>query len=132
MTRKLAIAVSLVALLGLLASGAWAEERLSYVSGTKADSGNNTLISAPGSGNQIVLYLVQIQNESATSTVVKLLDGSTQFYRAKLTAVGSGLVLDLQKDGRSLRLSPNAALVLNLDGANSHNFTVWYTVERMR
>lgn len=106
--------------------------KLSYASGTKASSGDNELVAAPGAGNCLVLYFVQVQNESAVSTVVKLKDGAAQFYQAELTGEGAGSVLDIPQDGVALKLSPNSALNLNLSGANSHNYTVWYTVERMR
>lgn len=131
--RKL-VAVLVFAFL-FLAASAWADNALTVVSGTKASSGNNTLISAPAAGNCIVIHKVQIQNESSTSTVIKLLAGSTQIYQAELKAEGSGVIIDCDKsdpDQPKWKLPPATALVLNLSGANSHNYTVWYSLERMR
>lgn len=125
------IVLILLALLLAVSIPVWAE-KLTVVSGTKNGSGDNTLISAPGDGNRIILRKVQVQNESSTSTTILLKDGSTAMYRAILTSQGSGVLIDFDKDSNQMQLSPNAALVLNLSGANSHNYTIWYVVEKMR
>jgi len=107
------------------------EYKLSVVSGTKNSSGDNTVIAAPSAGQCIVLKKVQIQNESTTSTTVLLKTGSTTVYRTLLTSQGSGVVVDFDRVEK-FQLAPATALVMNLSGANSHNYTIWYTVERMK
>lgn len=86
----------LLALFTLITQSAWAE-KLTVVSGTKAESGDNTLISAPGAGNMIVLKKIQIQNESSTSTTILLKNGATAMYRAILTSQGSGVLIDFRR-----------------------------------
>lgn len=129
MLKKLSIFLVLL----LLVSSPVLAENYTVATGTAALSGDNTLISAPAAGLSIVIHHIQIQNESSTSTVAILKAGSTAIYRGEFTTEGSGIVLDTSPDsGNKWKLAPATALVLNLSGANSHNYTVWYTVERIR
>lgn len=94
----------------------------SIVSGTKAVSGNNTLIAAPAAGYRITVYALYIQNESATATTILLQDQATRM-RALLAQYGWFI-------WRSpWRLNAATALNLNLSGANSHGYSVQYAIE---
>ncbi|MFA6046259.1 MAG: hypothetical protein WC718_14845 [Phycisphaerales bacterium] len=99
------------------------------VSGAKAESGDNTLIAAPGAYDRIVLVSVCIQNESSTATTMILKDGSAAFRRVLGQNQGDGVSLTYTP-GREKRLAANAALVLNLSGANSCGYSVDYFIER--
>jgi len=118
-------------LLVLVAFPVWAEN-LTVKSGTAASNGDNELVAAPDAGNQITVYKIQVQNETNTSTTAILKSGSTAMYRVVLTSAGAGIVIDQFSGEPKWKLAPATALNLNLSGANSHNYTVWYTVERMR
>jgi hypothetical protein len=96
--------------------------------GTAAASGDNTLVAAPGAGKRIVISALIVQNESATATTAILKDGSTAILRCLGQNQGDGLALHFAPE-RELRLSADAALVLNLSGANSHGYSVIYHVD---
>lgn len=96
--------------------------------GTKAASGDNTLIAAPGAGNRLVVQLILIQNESAVATTVQLKSGSTVCYRHLLQNQGDAFGRAHERS-REWRLGANEALVLNLSGANSHGYNVEYWTE---
>lgn len=99
---------------------------LLVVAGTAASSGDNTLIAAPGAGRQIVVSGLQIQNESAVSTTVIVKFGATAAIRSILTAQGTGFIRDPEP---AFEVGNNNALVLNLSGANSHNYSVFYWID---
>ena len=101
---------------------------LTRVTGTKASSGDNTVISGPGSGNRLVVTFFLIQNESSTATTLLLKDGSDTKFRVLCQNQGDGLVRDLPVN-REWRLAENSALVLNLSGANSCGYSVEYYTE---
>lgn len=99
------------------------------VSGAKAESGDNTLITAPAAGDRIVLISFCIQNESSTATTMILKDGATAFRRVLGQNQGDGVAVTYTP-GREKRLAGGAALVLNLSGANSCGYSVDYFIER--
>jgi hypothetical protein len=109
-------------------------ERLSGVAApsiemcTKAASGDNALIAAPGASTRIVVSAFTIQNESATATTMVLKSGSTAKFRWLGHNQGDGLVMAFPP-GREWRLGTNEALNLNLDGANSCGYSVVYWTE---
>lgn len=108
-----------------------AENRtITYVSGAAATSGDNTLVVAPAAGVKIVLVYVSIQNTTATSTTAKLTNGAAgaEVERALLVAAGNERSRVYPEDARP-KLTAATALILNLSGANSHNYSVGYYTE---
>jgi len=101
---------------------------LTTATGTAASSGDNTLVAAPSAGNRLVVYDLQIQNESSTATTCLIKSGSTTRRRFYAAAAGDGILLQFAP-GREFRLAEAEALVLNLSGANSHGYTVRYATE---
>lgn len=98
-----------------------------YLSGTKASSGNNEVVAAPGAGYRLVVKELVIQNESSTETTVILKSASTSIWRGKLAANAS-LALSFAT-GEEWRLGTNEALNLDLSGANSHGYSGRYYTE---
>ena len=104
-----------------------APKTLAYVSGTAASSGDNTLISAPGSGS-IYISTIFVQNTTTTATTCLLKDGTTEIFRMLAQNQGDGVRLQFPA-GREMKLSATTALKLNLSGANTHNYSVVYFTE---
>lgn len=97
---------------------------ITRVTGTKADSGDNTLVASPGAGYRLVLLYLQVQNETTTATTCIFKWGSTAVGRVLAQNQGDGLIRDYEDFPA---IMPEAtALVLNLSGANSHGYTVNY------
>jgi hypothetical protein len=94
-----------------------------YVTGTVANSGDNTVISAPGSGLSIYITHLVIQNESATTTTTILKDSNNRLRI--LQAQRDTLSLVFPERG-GLKLSTNTALTLNLSGANTVGYSIGY------
>jgi hypothetical protein len=105
------------------------DRTLLSVTGTKAESGDNTIIAATDANNRIVIVSFSIQNESATATTMILKDGATAFRRCLGQNQGDGIAITYTP-GREKRLSAAAALVLNLSGANACGYSVDYFIER--
>ncbi len=97
------------------------------ITGTKAASGDNELIAAPGVGQHIEVRWFIIQNESATATTMILKDGATATIRYLAQNQGDGLTHRFPS-GAPWALTANAALNLNLSGANQCGYTVEYEV----
>lgn len=100
-------------------------------SGTAAVSGDNTILAKPGNGYRYLILGYKIQNESAVATTSILYDGPS----------GDSIELDrflgqaqadwfdsTFPDESPLYLREDSALVLNLSGANSHGYTIWYRI----
>jgi hypothetical protein len=104
------------------------EKSLSYATGTASTSGDNTLVSAPGASNRLVVTAFVIQNESSTATTMILKTGSTNRFRLLAQNQGDGLSIVFPV-GQSWKLGTNEALVLNLSGANSCGYSVQYYTE---
>jgi hypothetical protein len=84
------------------------------------------IIPAPGTGKRLVVYTAMVQNESATDTTVRLIDIVPRF-RALLSQYGwLPLAFGLQV---AWKLTENTALTINLSGANSHGYSVQYSIE---
>jgi hypothetical protein len=129
--RKLLVSASVASggvASGAVAAGAIVVSSFTSVTGTKAASGDNTLISAPGASTCIVLVHYHLQNESATATTLILKDGSTEFSRFFGQNQGDGIAVTYP-DTRRKKLTANTALVLNLSGANTCGYTVDYYTE---
>lgn len=97
---------------------------ITRTAGTKADSGDNTIIAAPAAGYALVLHYFHVQNESSTGTTVLVKHGSTTVARALLQNQGDGWLREYECP---VIMPAATALVVNLSGANSHNYTVEYT-----
>ena len=99
------------------------------VTGTKAASGDNSLIAAPGAGLCIVVEGFALQNESATATTLILKEDvgaeAVSLFRYYAHTQGAGVTWNYPK-----KLTANKALNLNLSGANSCGYTVWYHIEK--
>lgn len=96
---------------------------LAFTTGTVSTSGDNTIIAAPGAGQQIYVRSLQIQNESSTATTVIVKFGATAKWRVLLQNQGDGLVLFFPP-GTEWQVGDNVALVLNLSGANSIGYSL--------
>lgn len=104
------------------------EKILIYISGTKAVSGDNTLIASPGAGRRIVVSSFIIQNESAVDTTLILKSGSSECWRVNCPSQGDGLNR-MFIPGREWKLATNSALILNLNGANLCGYSIGYYSE---
>lgn len=109
-------------------SGLTDAANLTYITGTCALAGMNTLVGAPGAGNRIVVSAAMIQNESAVVTTVQPGAGGAPAFRALLQAQGAALSLSFLV-GREWKLPENTALTVTLSAANSHGYSVVYYVE---
>jgi hypothetical protein len=104
---------------------------LTTLGGTKAASGDNELVAAPGENQRIVVTAFVIQNTTATATTLILRSGTTSnAWRVLAQNQGDGLALFLGPLA-AWRLNNNEALNLNLSGANTAGYTVQYYVERI-
>lgn len=93
--------------------------------GTKADSGDNTVIAAPAAGYALVLFYLHVQNETTTATTVLVKHGSTTVGRFLAQNQGDGWLRDYSEC--PVIMPAATALVVNLSAANSHGYTVEYT-----
>lgn len=101
--------------------------------GTIATSGDNTVIDISAvagysAGDNIVITHFILQNESSTATTAIVKDGATTIARVLGQNQGDGLALNFAS-GLEWRLSDDADLVVNLSGANSFGYTVFYYLE---
>lgn len=91
--------------------------------GTFNTSGDNTIVAAPGSGKFIAITYLHIQNESTTGTTSLIKHGATSVARVLLQTQAQMWWREFECP---MVLPANTALVVNLSGANSHNYTVEY------
>lgn len=94
---------------------------------TIAASGDNTIIAAPGAGLRLVIKSLTVQNESGTETTVLIKWGSVVKER-KVNEPKKGFSMYFEA-GSEWVLPENTALIVNLSGANDHNYSVSYVVE---
>lgn len=104
------------------------EQELTFVTGTAASSGDNTLIAAPAVGTAIKIRALSIQNETAVATTSILKFGSVAKWRLRSKDDGNGLILTFNA-GEEWVVDSALALVLNLSGANTHGYSVAYFTE---
>ena len=114
-------------ILASVASAGKTVQQFTHLSGTKASSGNNEVVAAPGAGNRLVVKNIIVQNESTTETTIKLKSASAEHWRAELVG-GDSLALHFAQ-GDEWRLGENEALNLDLGGANSHGYSLRYFTE---
>lgn len=86
-------------------------------------SGDNTIVAAPAAGYALVITYIHIQNESSTGTTVLVKHGSTTVARVLLQTQAQAWWREFECP---MILPAATALVVNLSGANSHNYTVEY------
>jgi len=105
---------------------------LTTLTGTKAVSGDNELVAAPGALWRIVVSAFVIQNTTTTATTLILRSGAT--------TNGWSILAQNQGDGLAMNLGPmqawrcngNEALNLNLSGANTARYTIHYWLEKFK
>ena len=105
-----------------------AKRSLTQVCSTASAAGDTAVVAAPGAGYRLVVTSFVIQNESAAATTMLLKSGSVVCWRCLGQNQGDGLSKDFAV-GHSWRLAENAALNLNLSGANQCGYSVSYFVE---
>jgi hypothetical protein len=100
-------------------------------SGVKSTNGNNVVIAAPAAGSRLCIISYRVQNISSVSTTAKLTAGADGAEIDGLLLPNQGTWFgDGVFDGAlAYRLPEATALVLNLDGANSHGVSVKYFTE---
>jgi hypothetical protein len=101
---------------------------LTKLCGATSTSGDNILAAAPAAGLQIIVTSLVLQNESSTATTLILKAGSSAVLRILCQSQGDGIALAFPP-GSELRLGSNAALVLNLSGANACGYSIMYYVD---
>lgn len=89
--------------------------------------GDNTILAAPGAGQQYLVSKLQIQNESNTAVVVVVRWGNRTVWRVNLFTQGAGVVLDFDAPDR-MEGRDNQPLILNLSAAVSVVCSVEYYV----
>lgn len=105
-------------------SSVMGQPTITRAAGTKADSGDNTLVAAPAAGYRLVLLYLHVQNETTTATTCLVKHGATTVGRVLNQNQGDGWLRDFCE--YPVIMPEATALVLNLSGANSHGFTVEY------
>ena len=108
------------------------EKTLVALSGTCASAGANTLVTAPGAGNRLVICGLTAQNEVATAQTLQIHEESTAtkglcFY-CPADATGSGIKREFAL-GREWKLAENKGLDATLSAATTVGFGVLYFVE---
>ncbi len=98
---------------------------ITILAGTLSSSGDTTLVAAPGTGVSINIAYLKVQLEGTSTTTVIVKSGSNARERVLCTSQGDGLVINFFPN-RELQLDANAALVINLSGANTINYTFHY------
>lgn len=101
---------------------------ITRIAGTFNTSGDNTIIAAPAAGYALVLFYFHVQNESASGTTVLVKHGATTVARVLLQTQGQMWWREYECP---VILPAATALVVNLSGANSHNYTVAYTTIKL-
>jgi len=97
---------------------------LSFSTGVVSASGDNTILGAPVSfQNKIVFF--QIQNESSVPTTVIIKFGATAKYRILCQNPGEGIVF-IAPTGRTWDIGTVTLLALNLSGANPVGYNFAY------
>lgn len=96
--------------------------------GTATDSGDTTIISAPGTGLRLVIYYFKRARTNTTDVTVLVKEGSTTVDSDTLTSELPGII-EQYGEADAVRLAANAALVLNLSGAASVAWKVHYRIE---
>lgn len=106
-----------------------ADAEQEFYTGTKAASGDNSVLAAPGSGLQYLIAKLQIHNQSTTATKVIVKFGSREVWTVDLpVVVGAGAVLDFPAPDR-MEGRDNQPLLVNLSAANDTSVSVqYYTV----
>ena len=103
--------------------------RVTWLAGTAAANGNNTVVAAPGAGARIVVVYAHVQNASATASTAQFTNGERGAAGARFLGrtQGAGQAFDMH--AHPWRLDEDKALILNLSGANAHGYTVGYYIE---
>ena len=90
-------------------------------------SGDNTIISAPSSGQEIVIPTLRIQSNVATATscLIKKGAGDTNPIRVRTNGDASGFS-EVYGFSDAIRCGSGNAFIINLSGANDHSVSVSY------
>lgn len=104
------------------------DKSISTVSGVKSSSGDNTLISAPGAGQRIVITFLMVQNKSSNAVTMKLKwSGGDQIREMLGQNQGDGFTNELAPDARLMKT--NEALILNLSAGEDCTYSIDYYTE---
>ena len=98
------------------------------LNGILSTSGDNTLVVAPPSGEQIVLDELWLQLLAADATTVLVKHDTTTERRVYLAAEGDWVSWVFPM-GKEIRLGDNEMLILNLSGNNQVSYLVRYRYE---
>ncbi|RTK99378.1 MAG: hypothetical protein EKK57_09640 [Proteobacteria bacterium] len=101
------------------------EKTLLFATGTASVSGDNTLIAAPGSGQEVVIVAAEVQNESAVETLIILKFGATTKWRFLAKDKGAGGQAPIQQ-GFVWHVGENIPLTLTLNGNNQIGYNIIY------
>lgn len=101
---------------------------LTFTTTTISTSGDNTIIAAPGAGQQTYIRTIQIQLEASTATTAIIKFGTTAKWRVLMQNQGDGLAFSFPIAGE-WAVGDNLALVVNLSGNNSVNVSVSHYTE---
>ncbi len=105
-------------------SSASTEVEILSATNTISSSGDTTVISAVA-GKQIVITYLAIQNESANPTTIIYKKGSTPIGRVFGQNQGDGIAVPFDSN-HEYKLPVNTAFVINLSGANTCGYTIFY------
>ncbi len=94
------------------------------LSGTTSASGDNTILAADAAHSYVITALT-LQNESAAATTMLLKIGATTIERVLGQNQGDGVARVYPIDARP-QGAVDAAIVLNLSGANACGYTIHY------
>lgn len=101
------------------------QQTLLFATGTASSMGDNTMIAAPPSGQEIVVSSFQAQLESSTASVAIVKFGVTAKRRFRGVSDGDGFLRDYIP-GREWRVGDATAFVLNLSVATQWGYSIEY------
>lgn len=97
-------------------------------SGVVSASGDNIVIAAPGAGMHIVLYAWSWWNNTTTETTVVLKSTTMDDIDSYSTNVKGAIKSTTLPTGLKIDLPDNEPLILELDAATSHGYSILYEI----
>ena len=105
------------------------------VSGAAASSGEQTIVAAAGAGLKVKVLSYKLTTKSSTEVLATWLDGSagTELYRTRAVSPDADVSFGETNNGPLpaglFTTSDNTALILNLSGAISVDYSISYITE---